>query len=79
MATVTLNRVLTLAGALPGEDQEMLIELLRHRRAESWRRELAQDSRKAERDLRAGKLKAESAESLVARWRAEWAAEASEK
>ncbi len=79
MATVTLNKVLTLAGTLPGEDQEMLIELLRHRRAESWRKELAQDSRKAERDFRAGKLKAVSAVSLVARLRREWADEALKK
>ena len=70
MATVTLDKVLTLAGTLPGEDQEMLIELLRRRRAEAWRKQLAHDSRQAEKDFRAGRLKAESAESLVARLRA---------
>jgi hypothetical protein len=55
------------ASALPLEEQEMLIGVLRKRQAEAWRRELAVDVRKARRDYRAGKLKAESVEQLSAR------------
>ena len=73
MATVTLNQVLQLTRKLPGEDQDMLVELVRRNRAEHWRKAVAKDARKSERDFRAGKLKSESAESLVARLRAEWA------
>ena len=73
MATVTLNQVMRLASALPVDDKELLIEALKRQRAEAWRKDLARYARKAERDFRAGKLKSESAESLVARLRDEWA------
>jgi len=67
MATITLNRVLQLADKLPDEDQEMLVDLLRHRRAEAWRKQLAADIRQARRDYRSGKLKSETVEVLIAR------------
>lgn len=72
MATVTLNQVMQLAAGLPNDDKEMLIEALKRQRAEAWRKDLAKYARKTEKDFRAGKLKAETAELLVARLRAEW-------
>ncbi len=67
MATVTLNQVLELTRRLPGEDQDMLVDLVRRSRGEEWRKNLAKDARQAERDYRAGKLKAEPVEDLIAR------------
>jgi len=75
MAAATLNQALTIFGKLSGEDQDMMLEIARKRRIEAWRKETAAYGRKAVRDFRAGKLKAESAQSVVARLRAEWAAE----
>ena len=73
MTTVTLNQVMQLASALRIDEKEMLIEAMKRQRADSWRKNLARYARKAVKDYRAGKLKAESAESLVARLRADWA------
>ena len=73
MPTTTLNQVMQLASALRIDEKEMLIEAMKRQRADSWRKNLARSARKAVKDYRAGKLKAESAESLVARLRAEWA------
>ena len=72
MATVTLNKVLQLAGALPEDEQELLVEIIRKRRAEAWRKEVANYARKASRQVRAGKLKGETAESLVQRLSNQW-------
>ena len=70
MATTTLSEVLQLASALPADDQELLVDLLRRRRAEAWRKDLAAYARKARRDFRAGKLRNETHEQLKARLRA---------
>ena len=66
MAISTLDRVLTEAEALPAEEQEMLENLLRRRRIEAWRLETAAAAKNAVRAFRAGKLKSQSAESLIA-------------
>ena len=70
MAILTLERVLTSAEALPADEQEMLENLLRQRRIEAWRRDTALEARKVVKALRAGKLKAESVESVIVRLRA---------
>ncbi len=70
MAAPTLDRVLTSAEALPDDEQEMLEYILRQRRIEAWRRDTASEARKAGKALRAGKLKPESVESVIARLRA---------
>ena len=67
MMTITLNQVLELTRKLPGDEQDMLVDLVRKSRAEQWRKQLARDAHKAERDYRAGKLKAEPVEALIAR------------
>jgi hypothetical protein len=70
MGTLTLERVLTSAEALPADEQEMLENLLRQRRIEAWRRDTAAEARKAVKAFRSGKLKAETVESVIARLRA---------
>lgn len=69
MATLTLDRVLTEAEALPADEQEMLESLLRQRRIEAWRQETAAEAKAAIKSFRAGKLKSQSAESVIARLR----------
>lgn len=66
---ITLERVLSDAESLPLEDQAMLEELLHKRRVETWRSDTAADARKSAKAFRAGKLKAESAESVIKRLR----------
>lgn len=70
MAAITLDRVLTEAEILPVEEQEMLEDLLRCRRVETWREETARAARKATKDFRAGRLCAVSADALITRLRA---------
>jgi len=69
MAALTLERVLTEAETLPAEEQEMLESLLRKRRLEAWRAETAAEAKNAAAAFRSGKLKAQSAESVIARLR----------
>lgn len=66
MAAVTLDRVLTEAEALPKDEREMLESLLRQRRIEAWRQETAAEAKSVIKAFRSGKLKSESAESLIA-------------
>lgn len=67
MATATLNEALTLFGQLSGEDQELMLEIARKRRVEAWRKETAAYAKKALRDYRAGKLKAEPVAEMLQR------------
>lgn len=67
MPTLTLDRVLTEAEALPEDEQAMLEELLRGRRIETWRRDTAAEAKKAARAFRSGKLKMQPVESVIAR------------
>jgi CHASE3 domain sensor protein len=66
MAPLTLDRVLTEAEALPADEREILESLLRRRRIEAWRQETAAEAKTAIKAVRAGKLKSQSAESLIA-------------
>ena len=70
MNTLTLDRVLTDAEHLPPDEQEILEDLLRKRRIEAWRAETATDAKNAAAAFRSGKLKAQSAENVIARLRA---------
>ncbi|MHB8524387.1 MAG: hypothetical protein ACYDH9_27010 [Limisphaerales bacterium] len=69
MAILTLDRVLTEAERLPADEQQILEDLLRKRRIEAWRAETAAEAKKSVAALRSGKLKAQSAESVIARLR----------
>ncbi len=66
MNVPTLDRVLTDAGHLPADEQEILEDLLRKRRIEAWRMETATEARNVAAAFRSGKLKAQSAESVIA-------------
>jgi uncharacterized membrane protein len=65
----TLDRVLNDAGHLSPDEREMLEEMLRQRRIEGWRMETAAEAKKAAAAFRSGKLKAQSADSVIARLR----------
>jgi hypothetical protein len=69
MTTLTLDRVLADAETLPADEREMLEELLRNRRIEAWRAETAAEAKKAAISFRAGRLKAMSVETVIARLR----------
>ena len=69
MNTPTLDRVLTDAGQLAPDEREMLENLLRQRRIEAWRMETATEAKNAATAFRSGKLKAQSAASVIARLR----------
>lgn len=66
MATSTLDSVLTEAAALPADEQEMLEALLRQRRIEAWRQDTAAEAGHARKAFRAGKLKSQPVENLIA-------------
>ena len=69
MATLTLDRVLADAAHLPSDERETLEDLLRKRRIEAWRAETSTQAKKAAAAFRSGKLKAQSAEAVIARLR----------
>lgn len=66
-ATVTLNQALEIFGKLSLEDQEMMLEIARKRRIESWRKDVAAYARKTRKDVAAGKLKPEPLHKALAR------------
>ena len=70
MSALTLDRVLTDAERLSSEERKILEDLLRRRRIEAWRRETASEAKKATAAFRAGKLKAQSVEGVIAHLRA---------
>jgi hypothetical protein len=70
MNNPTLDRVLTDAEHLPPDEREMLEDLLRQRRIEAWRMETAVEAKISAAAFRSGKLKAQSADSVIARLRA---------
>jgi hypothetical protein len=63
---VTLDQVIDTALQLPPEQQDMLVEILQKRRIETRRQEIAADARKSTAAFRKGKLKAQSAEEVIA-------------
>lgn len=66
MKAITLDQAIDTALQLPPEQQEMLVDILRRRQIESRRAEIARDARKSLKDARAGKLKAQSAQDVIA-------------
>lgn len=61
----TLNQVLETAMQLPLEQQEMLIEILRHRYIEQRREEIARDAKKSLQLFREGKAKPKPLEEII--------------
>jgi hypothetical protein len=54
---------------LPLEQREMLIDILLHRHVEQRREEIAQNTKEAISDFRAGRLKPQSAKSIISELR----------
>ncbi|MER3433926.1 MAG: hypothetical protein C4288_10950 [Leptolyngbya sp. ERB_1_1] len=65
----TLDQVLETAMQLPLEQQEMLIEILRHRHIEQRRAEIARDAKESLQLFREGKLKPQPVEDIIAELR----------
>lgn len=63
---VTLDEAIDTVLQLPPEQQEMLMEILSKRRSEAWRQELAAEAEIYKAAFREGKLKAQTAEEVIA-------------
>jgi hypothetical protein len=66
LSTITLDQAIDTALQLPPEQQEMLVEILRNRQIEARRLEIATDARKSVAEFQEGRLKAQSAEEIIA-------------
>jgi hypothetical protein len=69
MDEITLDQALDTVMQLPPEQQEMLIEIIRSRRIERRRREIARDARESLAAFQAGKLKPQSFNEIIAELR----------
>jgi hypothetical protein len=66
---ITLDRILETVMQLPLDQQEQLIEMVRQRHIEASRDEIARDARESIAQFKAGKLKPQSAEAIIAELR----------
>jgi hypothetical protein len=64
--TSTFDSVLEMVEALPPEDQEMLMDLVRRRRIQIRRDQMAANIASTREEFRAGQLKARSVQDLMA-------------
>jgi len=62
---ITLDQAVDIASQLPPDQQDMLVDILRKRRTEARRQEIAADARKSIAAFRKGKFKAQSAEEAI--------------
>ena len=69
VGTVTLDQAIDTAMQLPPAQRDMLLEILRSRRIEARRAEIAADARDSIAAFRAGELKTGSAEEVIAELR----------
>jgi hypothetical protein len=65
MNTISLDEALETVMQLPPDQQEMLIDIVRHRQVERKRQEIADDAQESLVAFRAGKLKPRSSEDEV--------------
>ncbi len=63
---ITLDLAIDTVTQLPWEQQEMLIDILRQRRVEKRRHEIARDAREAKDAFRQGKLKPQAFPEILA-------------
>jgi len=63
--SVTLDEAIDTASHLPADQQEMLIEILRNRRIDARRQEIAEDAQQAIALFRQGKLTPQSATDVI--------------
>jgi len=64
--TVTLDDAIATASRLPLEQQEMLVEILRHRHIDARRREIAEEAQQTRAGFRNGQLPAQSVDDTLA-------------
>ncbi len=69
METMTLDQAIDAVMQLPPEQQDMLIDIVQHRRAENRRKEIARSAREAIAAYRAGELKPQSVPDIIAELR----------
>jgi hypothetical protein len=69
VGTVTLDQAIDVAIQLPPAQQEMLLDVLRSRRIEARRAEIAADARDAIAAYRIGQLETQSVEIVIAELR----------
>jgi hypothetical protein len=69
VGTVTLDQAIDAAMQLPPAQQDMLLEVLRSRRIEARRAEIAANARDSIAAYRSGQFKAQSAETVIAELR----------
>lgn len=69
MATATLDQALDTFMQLPAEQQEMMLDILHKRFIEYRRRQIAEDVRESLNAFRAGKLKPQPLEEIIAELR----------
>ncbi len=69
METMTLDQAIDAVMQLPPEQQDMLIDIVQHRRAENRRKEIARSAREAITAYRAGELKSQAVSSIIAELR----------
>lgn len=63
--TSTFDRVLEMVETLPPEEQDMLIDLVRRRRVEARREEMAENVLCAREEFREGRIKASTVQELM--------------
>ncbi len=63
--TVTFQEALDIVGSLPQEDQEVLIEIIRHRLVEYRREKLAKNISKAREEYDRGEIRRGTVEELM--------------
>ena len=66
MSAITLDQALDMVAQLPVEQQEILIDILRSRHIEKRRQEIAQDARESLAAFRAGQLKPQPVNKIIA-------------
>ncbi|MBK5931882.1 hypothetical protein [Halochromatium salexigens] len=62
---ITLNQAIDTVTQLPLQQQEMLLDILRHRLNEARRQEIADAARQAQADFQQGRLTAKSADAVI--------------
>ena len=66
MNTVTLDQAIDTVMQLSFEQQEMLLDIIRHRHIENRRREIAKDARESIAAFHSGALKPQPVEEIIA-------------
>lgn len=69
MNTISLDEALETVMQLPPDQQEMLIDIVRHRQVERQRQEIADDAQESLAAFRAGELNPQSASDIISELR----------